>query len=55
MLISCPGCGYVAAWCDELGDAFLNPNAREVTRGLSGIEEAARNLATRSEVADQRA
>jgi hypothetical protein len=26
VLISCPGCGYVAAWCDELGNAFLNPN-----------------------------
>ena len=24
-LICCPGCGYVVAWCDELGNAFLNP------------------------------
>ena len=26
MLIGCPRCGYVAAWCDEVGNAFLNPH-----------------------------
>jgi len=26
VLISCPGCGYVAAWCDEFGNPFLIPN-----------------------------
>jgi len=26
LLIGCPHCEYVAAWCDEVGNSFLDPH-----------------------------